>query len=753
MKLETQKEFFDAILHASKESEENEKIILEIYNKLLTFVDINNFPHIIFKDMVNSKEKIKELENKYSFNKDLCYCEVSRHGRKTEDLYYYYFDPYNKKIYYNIQEIKNNAPRPYNIYRGDITCNSILEQETFYRYIKEYDVIAKYTFGIKNEDNFYVPESIQLYLRKDTVLKSYSGNEVCEFKNRNIKFEFYTKIAEDNTCRKALQMIFYYNSNFCYGITKLFHGPFGSAEPLAKALYEMYGTLSFNSGANNNCSILNHYGTFCASNNTPPKISVKNQKKIKELTDIKLPEINVYKIRKYLAKRYSNLNVHGSFLLQTVAINHVKENISVIRWISFDLIRNTQQDMLRIYVEDKEITACKRYADGKFHYYKISELNLNNFKSDLMLDVKEEDVEGTCLRYYWKILNDLPQEKRSLALLTFLEQPKLEQLAKIGCPSIVISILDGLSGNKKAINKEIKRRFDFDWENADIFKATGFNRHQLLKIEALTSELCSSSICNTITSLKRNFDTKQLCDIDDETFDAVATCISNVKGYSSELNSICYFLKEKNPTLLKNFFKQMVPVFNQHSAITHDFRDTTRNLRIYSDYLRMIDQMDLFNDFKLNFKTIEEIQSAHNEIMVMFEYKQNQELEENFKENLKKVEKVTYKSKNFDFEVIIPQKPEDVAREGVELSHCVKSYIPSIAEGKTNIVFIRKKDNLEKPFFTVELSNEMDIVQVHGFGNRNANTEKGLTEFVEKWADAKKLKICNVNQILGPGHI
>jgi hypothetical protein len=42
-------------------------------------------------------------------------------------------------------------------------------------------------------------------------------------------------------------------------------------------------------------------------------------------------------------------------------------------------------------------------------------------------------------------------------------------------------------------------------------------------------------------------------------------------------------------------------------------------------------------------------------------------------------------------------------------------------------------------FLTVEITNDGSIQQVHGFANRNASTEPGLTKFVKKWAKKENL--------------
>ena len=93
-----------------------------------------------------------------------------------------------------------------------------------------------------------------------------------------------------------------------------------------------------------------------------------------------------------------------------------------------------------------------------------------------------------------------------------------------------------------------------------------------------------------------------------------------------------------------------------------------------------------------------------------------------------------------EFCVIAPKDPVDIAEEGMNLHHCVKSFIPAVSKGETNVVFIRRKGFEEVPFFTVEVDNNKTIRQAHGNCNCNASTVTGLTEFITKWAKEKKLK-------------
>jgi hypothetical protein len=100
-----------------------------------------------------------------------------------------------------------------------------------------------------------------------------------------------------------------------------------------------------------------------------------------------------------------------------------------------------------------------------------------------------------------------------------------------------------------------------------------------------------------------------------------------------------------------------------------------------------------------------------------------------------------------DYIVVAPTNPSELGVEGINLHHCVKSYVDRVANGVTNIMFIRKREEPDIPFFTVEVSNDNSIEQIHGFANRNMDTEPDMIPFVTKWASQKKLKLHTVNKV------
>ena len=57
---------------------------------------------------------------------------------------------------------------------------------------------------------------------------------------------------------------------------------------------------------------------------------------------------------------------------------------------------------------------------------------------------------------------------------------------------------------------------------------------------------------------------------------------------------------------------------------------------------------------------------------------------------------------------------QEIISEGQALQHCVGGYAERHAEGKTTILFIRRKDNLDTPYYTLEIDDKTKhIKQYH----------------------------------------
>ena len=87
----------------------------------------------------------------------------------------------------------------------------------------------------------------------------------------------------------------------------------------------------------------------------------------------------------------------------------------------------------------------------------------------------------------------------------------------------------------------------------------------------------------------------------------------------------------------------------------------------------------------------------------------------------------------------LPVSATEIVTEGKVLSHCVAGYADRHCEGKLTIAFIRKKEQPNVPYYTIEISNTGKIVQCHGYHNEverfgGKPKPQEIIEFEEEYA-------------------
>ena len=117
----------------------------------------------------------------------------------------------------------------------------------------------------------------------------------------------------------------------------------------------------------------------------------------------------------------------------------------------------------------------------------------------------------------------------------------------------------------------------------------------------------------------------------------------------------------------------------------------------------------------------------------------NKELEENVK---KYINSDYYQERLYNddkYTIITPQTSMEIEDEGAALSHCVGSYITRVAKEKCEIYFLRKTDDIKKPFLTIEVRDDM-LVQCYGYAD-HCNSDENAAEFIKQWCEKKDLDI------------
>ena len=92
--------------------------------------------------------------------------------------------------------------------------------------------------------------------------------------------------------------------------------------------------------------------------------------------------------------------------------------------------------------------------------------------------------------------------------------------------------------------------------------------------------------------------------------------------------------------------------------------------------------------------------------------------------------------------IVYPKDTTEIKLEGSNLSHCVASYIKDVIDGKTRILFLRKKENPDESLVTIEIKGS-DIIQARGYLNRDPiDAEK---EFLLKYVKKMGLNYTELN--------
>ena len=147
----------------------------------------------------------------------------------------------------------------------------------------------------------------------------------------------------------------------------------------------------------------------------------------------------------------------------------------------------------------------------------------------------------------------------------------------------------------------------------------------------------------------------------------------------------------------------------------------------YRDYQNMLENLGIAfeGDFRIlpkNFK------QAHDDVVKAYNDMKDKIKKQGYHERLQKLLGLEQTIGNYTF--VLPKELQELKAEGKALSHCVGTYADRVASGETVIVFVRQKEKVDNPLYTLEISNGK-IVQLRGMRNKAADADA--------WEASKKL--------------
>ncbi|HHX61325.1 MAG TPA: hypothetical protein GX707_11540 [Epulopiscium sp.] len=175
---------------------------------------------------------------------------------------------------------------------------------------------------------------------------------------------------------------------------------------------------------------------------------------------------------------------------------------------------------------------------------------------------------------------------------------------------------------------------------------------------------------------------------------------------------------------------QIIKYIKTQSTKARDIGDTFRDWRDYIKNCKML-EYDLTNDFILFPRNL----TAEHDRLYKYVQKNQKGI---FDHAIKSMNNELIKRFNWHngkYMVIVPKSANEITKEGQVLRHCVGTYLEGMAKGESIILFLRKKEKPQEPFYTLEISpKDFQIQQCRGMKNKSKTkeVEKVINRFTKE---------------------
>lgn len=170
-------------------------------------------------------------------------------------------------------------------------------------------------------------------------------------------------------------------------------------------------------------------------------------------------------------------------------------------------------------------------------------------------------------------------------------------------------------------------------------------------------------------------------------------------------------------------------------------------ITIWHDYFVMYDEYYGHMPTRKEDRFPKSLKKEHDLLVKYLNEKKDESSDLSFREVNKEWEKLCYSDDQFC--ITLPQSSADLNMESKELGHCVRGYSGDVLSGSTVILFLRKSEKPQHPFFTMEFNGVDRITQIRGKANRqikeisdiHAALRDGLKMFLHAWGKKNHIKV------------
>lgn len=284
--------------------------------------------------------------------------------------------------------------------------------------------------------------------------------------------------------------------------------------------------------------------------------------------------------------------------------------------------------------------------------------------------------------------------------------PLIESLEKTGKSRIVDEILEN--------NLSLR---NFNHKAKTVSELLGITRQQYREMKDPTMQ--EVRICRLMR--------ERGIELDVRTLDLLKECVDI---YDIERGKIDWILEY---TTFRRFIKYM------------EEQGKRRNWDYYFDYLSMGRRLeyDFSDEFVLFPRDPKQAHDAARSALDEERAKREMEKEALPEKGIMKVERKIRKYFSFEDEefLIRPAKTnQEIIKDGQTQHTCVgyAGYSQKMIEGKSYILFLRRKSEPQTPFYTVEITPDYKILQRHGKNNQEHEKVDDVDRFLKKFVEAMK---------------
>lgn len=378
----------------------------------------------------------------------------------------------------------------------------------------------------------------------------------------------------------------------------------------------------------------------------------------------------------------------------------------------------------------------------------------------------EEMKNHKRLSYIADMVSTFPENSRLGRIITILRNPVAEQLYKAGYVHIAKDLLVD-----NEFNKHIKNMFgECNLKEKNLFAKFGVNKAQMDILEeyfkAKENYNSSGSYYSrdygfrSIEMIKSLFETKDISHIDEETFRNLVGMI-NMMGRSSYSVNI----REQFglPEHLGYNTQQQIKIWLKLYRIALKYQKNggfSSNSRDNNVFYLLRDTISVYNKFPEALRpafdiakvdSYSDVVRLHDGITNLYNAMRTEIMDANNREKEEKMRKLDEKRKKVfeaednEFLIRLPLKLSEIVEEGSKLSHCVGGYTDRHATGSTTILFLRKKSEVNKPFYTIECHGTdpkkgITVSQIHGHCNKWLGNNPEAIPFVLRWLRDKGIQ-------------